>query len=458
MSDQAVNAVLEHAQSTRWETLPESTRHAARKFLADTLAVGVAGYLEPAAGRVRLTARSWGKGTQAQVLGARSRLPVTSAAFCNAFQIHCQEYDCLHEPATVHAMAVLGGALTALGPREQLSNQDALLATVIGVDVAAGLGLAATEGLAFFRPATAGALGSCVALARCLDFDERQMRDALGLVYSQLAGTMQAHVEGSVALPLQIAAAARAVVTALDLVRQGLGGPHDVFTGDYGYFSLFEPGGDSARFVAGLAESRRVLELSHKPFPTGRAAHAILDGIRQLRDRHDLVPDDVLSIEARVPPLIARLVGRPATRDMTRNYARLCIGFLGSVMLRDGHLDAGSFSGQVRNDADLLAAASKIRLTVDDNPDPNALSPQMLGIHTRHQGLLELSIPATLGSPENPLNRAQQLEKIHACLSAEGADAASSVHLAGLLLDMEDSGDFSQLLERLAVHHPTAAE
>ena len=240
MEDKAVAAIINKINTVSEKTLDQATTKAAKKFLADSLAVGFSGYHEPVAAQLRQTTKQWGASKQACLIGTQERQPSTSAAFCNAFQIHCQEFDCLHEAATVHAMAVLVGSLLAVADREKLTIEDALKAIVVGVDVAAGLGLAANQGLTFFRPATAGAMGTAAAFGTFVKLDDVKLKNFMGLVYSQLAGTMQAHIEGSVALPLQIGAAARSVITALDLSREGIGGPHNVMTGSYGYFNLFE--------------------------------------------------------------------------------------------------------------------------------------------------------------------------------------------------------------------------
>ncbi len=451
MSDAALEAVIDHALSTEWTHVDEAAREASRRFLADTLAVGVAGSVEPSAHRVRRAAAGWGSASEARILGHDDLVPVTSAAFVNAFQIHCQEFDCLHEPATVHAMAVLGGVLTALAHRERLSVRQALMATVTGVDVAAGLGLSATRGLSFFRPATAGAMGSGAALGACLGLSATEIRDLMGLIHSQLAGTMQAHVEGSEALPIQIAAAARAVLTALDLVRAGLTGPHHSMTGPFGYFALFEPGGDPSILMNQLSRGHRVAELSHKPFPTGRAAHAILDGIQRLRATHALDLSSVERIQARVPPLIARLVQRPAHAEMGSNHARLCIGFLSAAMLRDGQIDRSTFTDNNRSDPDLLAMAERVHVEIDDNPNPNALSPQQMEILTRDGSRLAIDMPHTLGSPANPLTYKQQTEKIARCFEEARQDTNTVRIEPGQLLALDEDLPLSQVMEDLRI-------
>jgi len=212
---------------------------------------------------------------------------------------------------------------------------------------------------------------------------------------------MQAHVEGSLALPLQVAAAARAAVTAVDLVAAGLPGPHDALVGPFGYFPLFDAG-DPADLVTTLGQVWRIAEISIKPWPSGRASHATLAAIAGHRD--------ATAITARVPPLIARLVGRPWRPDMTPAYARLCLPFLTALMLRDGRIDPRCFGPAAFGDPALQALGDRLTVIIDDNPDLNALVPQTVTMTTAG-GETEIQVPATLGSPANPLSPAALADK-----------------------------------------------
>jgi 2-methylcitrate dehydratase PrpD len=79
----------------------------------------------------------------------------------NAYQIHCQEFDCLHEGAVLHAMATLLPVLLAEAQlRGDVSGKAFLAAVAAGVDVACTIGLASKQGLRFFRPATSGGFGA----------------------------------------------------------------------------------------------------------------------------------------------------------------------------------------------------------------------------------------------------------------------------------------------------------
>lgn len=418
----SVLALLDFAERTTFQSLDAAVNDAANLFLADAIAVGIAGSREPLAKAVRDSASRWGEGEDATVLGTTARLPVASAAFVNSFQVHCQEFDPLHEGATVHAMAVITGPLLATAEARALSGEDLVLGTVIGVEVAVSLGLAASEGLRFFRPGTAGTLGTTIALARIAGLDRATTLNAVGLAYSQLAGTMQAHVEGSVALPVQIAHAARAAVTAIDLAEAGLDGPHDVLDGPFGYFALYERGGNLEPLIDRLGTAWRVTELSHKPFPTGRAAHAMLDAAATLQARHGFGLSDVDSITATVPPLVKRLVDRPAKPGMSVNYARLCLPFLLAGLLEDSVIDAGTFVAERLVDRGRFVLNERLEFVVDESHGVDVLSPQQIEIRLNDGRSLTMNVPDTLGSPGNPLDAAARRSKFDRCLAGTGID------------------------------------
>lgn len=387
-------------------TLTAHVRQAALTLLDDTLAVGAAGSSAPGAAAVRSAAAQWGAGADVPLLGTGQRLTAAGAAFVNGFQVHCLEWDAVHEKAVVHAMSVVTAALHAVCNRVPggVDPDAALGALVAGVEIACALGVAAIEAPVFFRPATAGLLGASLACARIAAIPPERFADVLGLAYGQCAGTMQAHVEGSIALPLQIAHAARAAVTAVDLVAAGLTGPHDVLEGSYGYTRLFDPGSLDA-VAATLGRTWRVTEISIKPWPCGRASHGVLGSLEGIDG------DAVLAIDATVPPLVARLVGRPWRTDMTPAYARLCLPFLAALMLADGRIDPRRFTAEAFGDPGLQSVGQRLTLDVDSNPDPNALAPQQVRLSMR-DGTRVRSIPDALGSPGWPLPPARHAAKL----------------------------------------------
>ena len=221
-------------------------------------------------------------------------------------------------------------------------------------------------------------------------------------------------------LPLQVAVAARAAVTALDLATYDLTGPHNALEGPFGYFKLIDDGTPDA-YAASLGKVWRISEISTKPYPSGRASHAVLSTLQQLQAVHGFAADDVSDIEARVPMLIHRLVGRPWVDNMSPAYARLCLPFLAALMLTDGRIDPRRFTPGAFADPALRAIGAKLTVTIDANPDPNALGPQDLMLRLASGQRMDVAIPHTLGAPDNALTAAQTVAKLDFCaeLAAE---------------------------------------
>jgi 2-methylcitrate dehydratase PrpD len=389
------------------QKLPPQVRADTERLLADTLASGAAGAASPEALNLLPSVRGWGAGDDARILSGE-KLPAPSAAFFNGFAIHCLEWDAVHEVAVVHALSVVTAALLAAADRAGRSKSDDFLtALAIGVDIASGIGLSASSPMQFFRPATAGVLGAALAVARLEGLSSDQMADVLGFAYSFASGTMQAHVEASIALPLQIGHAAQAAVQSVDLVKVGLTGPHDILQGPFGYSNLIEPL-DLYRYTAGLGDIWRVSEVSIKPFPSGRASHGALGVLQELRNAGMVTLDSVASIELRAPPLIHRLVGRPFQKCAPMNYNRLCLAFLAPLMLRDGFIDP-------RNADTIESLANKVTITLDSNRNGNALSPQILIVTLNDGSTIQRQIDANLGCPDAPMSKAQYVSKYELC-------------------------------------------
>jgi 2-methylcitrate dehydratase PrpD len=397
--------------------IPEAVRAAARLLLADTLKVGAAG----AAGtEARALAKAAAPG--ACRLFAGGTASVGDAAFANGFAIHCLEWDPVHEAAVVHACSVVTAALLAAFDEGEERNHERLItAFVIGVEIAAGLGLAATGPMKFFRPATAGVIGATLACAHLRGFDERRMLSTLGLAYSFAGGTMQAHAEGSIALPLQIAAAARSAVTATASAGRNLVGPANALTGPFGYAALIEPL-DLVRWLPDLGMRWLTEEVSLKPWPCGRASHALLSAIGVA----EVDVSDLQSLTAYVPPLVQRLVGRPVQPRMDPPYARLCGPYLAAMMFDEGRIDPRRFRVGEAPEPALLELAERITIDLDSNDDPNALGPQRF-LFEDEEGMTDIRLEHAIGSPDAPMSEALAADRDALLAEVAGPSGAAIV-------------------------------
>jgi aconitate decarboxylase len=415
LQDPIVDKIVAHVERIEADGVPEAEQAAAKAFIADTFAVGVAGVATLWRCEILDMLAGSGGAAEATVFGGGERLPLAHAAMLNAYQIHGQEFDCVHEAAVVHPMATVLPALLGWAEREgAISGARLIRAIVVAVDAAATLGLCSRTPMRFFRPANAGGLGAAVGLAMLARLDREQLRAAIGVYYGQCAGTMQAHTEASPQLAMQMGFAARNAVTAVELARRGMPGPRAPISGEFGYFALFEGEADPASFDE-LGHAWRIAELSHKPFPSGRATHGGIDGLQRLMKEDGVTAGRVVVGRFRVPQLTARLVGRPALAGMSPGYARLCLPYVGAVCLRRGTVGLGDFSAAALTDPETLALARRLTVLEDANPDPNALAPQRVEIDLAEGRTVACAVTSVLGSPERPLSPAAARAKFDAC-------------------------------------------
>src|SRR5438309_1440147 len=111
MQDSVVDKIVAHVERVAEHGVPEIARMAAKTFIADTLAVGTAGRLTPWRDEILDMLAGIEGAKEATVLGSGERLPLMHAAMLNAYQIHGQEFDCVHEKTVVHPMAATLPAL-----------------------------------------------------------------------------------------------------------------------------------------------------------------------------------------------------------------------------------------------------------------------------------------------------------------------------------------------------------
>jgi 2-methylcitrate dehydratase PrpD len=451
-TDSGVTArLVRHVVSSRYDALPGHATAAARTFILDSLGVALSGTRVPMVATLKALAATWGSADAATIWGTGERVPAGTAAFVNGYQIHNQEWDCVHEPAVVHPMAVVLSTLLAWAEaRGGVGGRELITGCSVAVDVAATIGQAARNKLRFFRPAMCGALGATAGIASMLALDEPTTRSALGLAYSQLSGTMQAHVEGSPVLPMQIGFNTRAALNAIELATRGVSGPRDFLEGPFGYFTLVDPDWDPGVFD-GLGRVHRIAELSHKPFPSGRATHGGCDGVLSLREAHGFDVDQILEVRVRAPHLVIQLVDRPPSPDMAASYARLCLPYVAATALLQGTVDVVDFEPGALRDPRRHALAARIRVLHDGSAALNTLAPQRVEVDLADGRRLAMDLPAVLGAPGRPLGRERHLAKIRraAGSGARPMPAAQVDALIAAVDGLEAVSDVRELVARL---------
>jgi aconitate decarboxylase len=453
----AITEFAEHVAARGYDDLPAAAIAAAKTFLLDTLGVGLIGSSGPKARELVGIQPLWGSGSDARVWSTGERLPAPAAAFCNAYQIHNAEFDCVHEAAVAHVMTIVlpvalaGAERMAKVEGKAVDGRRLIEAVVLGVDVAASLGLAATSGLRFFRPATVGVFGGAAALGKLMGFDAGRLQHAFAIAYGQLSGNMQAHTEGSLLLAMQMGFSARNAVVACDLANAGFEGPANILEGPFGYFKLIEPGGDPSRVTGSFGKVWRITEVAHKPFPSGRATHGIVDACLELRRRHGFTASEIARVKALVPPLVHHLVGRPPRSQMQINYARLCASYVAACAFLHGTVAFLDFSDAAYTDPITQDLASRIALEVRDVGDPNALVPVEVEVTLTTGARHTARIEAVYGNPAKPMTRDAHIAKFlaNAASAARPLREDQARTLVDLVDNLENIDDVTKVVDHV---------
>ncbi len=453
-SADAIEIFADHVVSTRYEDIPQPAIDAAKVFLLDSLGVGLAGTRAPFVDEWLSAYRDAVPGEGARVWGIGQSLPTPAAAAVNGYLIHNSEFDCVHEAAVLHPMAVLLSALMAevegRGAKGVVTDGRSLLrAIVLGVDVACHIGNAVTTGLKFFRPATGGGFGATAAIGAIAGLDRERLLDAFGLYYAQASGTMQAHTEGLAMLAMLVGFCSRNAVVAVRLAEQGIPGTRGTLEGPFGFLRLMEEGYDRTALLDDLAKVWRIAEVAHKPFPSGRATHGLIDAVTELRAVHGFETGQIERVEARVPPLTHRLIGRPVKDDMLANYARLSGPYTAARMLLAGKLDLTDFTEAALRDPATLDLGARIEVVADGNPDPNALTPITVDVTLRDGAVHSHTLDTVYGNPAKPMTREAHLEKFRRNVAhAMGAIPPENAEtLITLVDDLENLDDARRLID-----------
>ena len=448
-----INDFVHHVVSRSFEDLPSKAVLATKTFILDCLGVAMTGTLAPGAKEMHRMLRGWGGKEESSVLILGGKLPAPSAAMLNSFLMHNQEFDCANDEAVLHPFTTaLPVALAVAEAKGNVTGRDLLTAVALGVDVSCSIGLASRSPMRHFRPGTTGAFGATAAAGKVLGLDENTLVNAMGIVYSQVSGTLQPHHEGATVNSMQTGFNARGAVTAAHLAQAGIDGTEEVLEGRYGYLRLFEGEYDLDEVLTNLGRVWQSERVAHKPWPCGRLTHRSVEGAMMLQDKYHFSPEDILECETTMPPLPYRLVGRPMDRDNpTTQYAKLSIPFVLAVALLKNDVFVGDFIGDALRDPAVHALARRIKAVEDRNPDQNAMGPVTVKIKLRNGSVHEEVVPDALGHPNHPLSREQHLAKFNRCWQAGVGHLPQEnrERLINLVDHLEEVGSVEELVEML---------
>lgn len=396
------------------------------RLLLDHLGCVYRGASLPWGAAMRDWAKPYDGSGKAVVIGAGLSVQPPVAALVNGAAAHGLELDDTHDESVTHPGAVVIAAALAVGAQAGSSGRDVLAAIVAGYEaigrVGAATGAAELIERGFHPTALFGCFGSAVTAARLMGLNADQLVRAWGLALSMTGGSMQfsQDPEGTTVKRLHGGYSAHHGALAAELARAGMAGPAQAFDGRYGLLALYGETPAIGRLDGNPDGVREIHRISFKPYPCCRLFHSTLDALAEVTDDYRIQPEDIAAIDVGGPAILVtqHMLRRP-TSVMAAQYA---LPFTLATAFYHGPRATEGFAPEAQTDPRILDLADRVTSHPDDAFE--AAFPAHFGssvsLTTRTGERREVRVLDSLGTPANPLDRAQLIDKFDAMVAPVG--------------------------------------
>lgn len=393
-----------------WNDAPAEVSDLAKEHLLDALGIALASSRFDFGKAILRGAQDLGDGTAATAIGSGVRLPAASAALVNGVLAHGLDFDDTHIGAIYHATAPALAAVIAAGQAHHASGADVLAAFIGALEIGcrlATVGAGDFHDRGFHPTSLCGTFAAAAAAGRLASTDEETLVWALGICGSQAAGVLE---RGTSWLKrLHPGWAAHCGLSAIAMARAGFSGPDTMLEGRRGFYSAHIeriPEGDDLP-AHRLGEQWQTLGIALKPYPCCHFLHAFIDAALALRGQFSV--DDVIRIDCPLTPALHKMVAEPRSRCIhpaTSYQAMFSVQYAVAAALARGRVDLSTFYDEPLDAPDVLNIAAKTYCVADPASDYPIHFPGEVIVHLKDGRTLRCRKPASLGTPDVPMDRA----------------------------------------------------
>ncbi len=434
------------------------TRRRAALHVLDWIGCASLGLQSPAGEKLARFARAQGAGP-CLALGA-GRLAPSGAILVNGGIGNVLEMDDTHRVAMLHPGPVVVPAALAAAEQVGASGPALLDAVVRGYEVMIRIGcaLGPAHYRMFHNTATCAPFGAAAAVGSLLRLSIGAMVDALGNAGTQAGGLWQCRHSETMTKQLHNGRAAQSGWLSAMLAADGFTGPPAILEGEQGFFAALCPDATPEAVLADAEGAWRIGEVSFKPYPACRHAHAVIDAALAVRDAH---PEAVGAADEVVVTTYASAVDfcDDAAPD-TPARARFSLQHAAAVTLLDGSPWLAAFEAETIGRADVADLRRRVRLVVDSGWG-HAQPPRFRAVVELRRGTAVLARAEVLdakGDPANPMQVTEVGAKAAALMQAAGLYGTAAARIQSACAALVDGGDVCAVTDALAsLRLPSAA-
>ena len=360
-----VEQLARFAVQARYEDLSQQARQELKIRVLDALGCAIGALDGPPLAMLRTDLQDFGGNPLVTLIGGGKTAP-DRAAFYNAALVRYLDYNdsFLARGETCHPSDNLGAVLAA-GEYAGKGGKDFLTALAVAYQVQCRLSELAPVRARGFDHTTQGAYAAAAGAARALGLDKDQAANAIaisGTANNALRVTRTGRLSNwkGLAYPNTVFGAIHATFLAM----RGITGPLEVFEGNKGFMDT----------IAGPFEidwEHENLELvrhtSVKKYNAEFHSQSALEGILELRESHQLRPEQVERIEIAIFDVSYNIIGGGEEGDKhqvrTKEEADHSLPYMAAVALIDGEVTPAQYAPEriVREDVQSLLSKVTIR-------------------------------------------------------------------------------------------------
>jgi 2-methylcitrate dehydratase PrpD len=381
---------------------PLAVRKEAARSLLNWVACAVGGSRQEALDMTLSAIAPFSGPRQATVLGRKERLDVLHAALVNGMSSHVFDFDDTHLRTIIHPAGPVAAAILALAEYKPVSGRDFLYALTVGIETECRIGNAVYPDhydAGWHITGTVGVFGAAAAAGRILGLTEQQMRWAIGLAAVQPVGLRE--VFGTMTKSFHPGRAAQNGLMAALLASKNFNSSEQALEGKTGWASTLSPQRNYAEITDNLGKTWEAALNTYKPFPCGIPLHPSIDACIQLRNQHNLKPEQIEKIELGVHRLALELTGRKTPQ--TGADSKYSVYHAAAVAIIYGAAGEKQFSDSVVRDAATVALRQRVTAVVDSSVKEEQVRAAVILKDGRR---LEKFIEDAVGSVRNPMTDA----------------------------------------------------
>lgn len=412
--------IAEWVAGVKYEQIPEKTIHETRRRILDSIGTALGAYHSRPAKVARAMAMAVNDTRAGIVWGTQHSSTPERAAFANGTMVRYLDYNDTYlslEPA--HPSDNISAAI-AVAQATGRTGRDAILAILIGYELQCRLCDAASLRAGGWDHVTYGALSTAMLAGRLWGLDADGLEHALGLAGVCNITTRQTRT-GQISdwKACAFANAARNGVTAADLARRGLTGPHEIFEGPKGLINQLNLHGIKDRLVFagdGAAADDFMMDKTYiKYWPAEYHSQSAIDACLQMRDQ---VKDKTIEkIEIKSFEAAVSIIGsepekiRPTSRETADHSMFYCC----AAALVDGDVTLATFEPDRLTDPKLLELIDKTTIVEDAELNkgyPKGI-PNDITITCSDGSVVNKRVDFPRGHAQNPMSDDEVINKFH---------------------------------------------